>query len=197
MPETRRASPLRQHWIGVVPARVRSDAVSIEEMPYLGRVLLQADGRDRTVVDAVGKALGFPLPRMPNTSVRKDVLCLWMSASSWLFVLGRSRTRGDGRADDLGRRGTRRRRSPIFRTAARRSGSAGPHLREVLAKGCAVDLGAKAFEPRAVIRTLVADVPVILYHEESGAYIDAHVGAFDADYFWTWVIEAARDFTSG
>ncbi len=196
MPETRRASPLRQHWIGVVPARVRSDAVSIEEMPYLGRVLLQADGRDRTVVDAVGKALGFPLPRMPNTSVRKDVLCLWMSASSWLFVSEETEREAmvarmtsavegvDAAVTDLS----------DSRTTLRLGG---PHLREVLATGCAVDLGPKAFEPRAVIRTLVAGVPVILYHEESGAYIDAHVGAFDADYFWTWVIEAARDFTSG
>ena len=57
MAEIRHASPLRQHWIGVVPARVRSDAVSVEEMPFLGRVLLQGDGRDRTVIDAVGKAL--------------------------------------------------------------------------------------------------------------------------------------------
>jgi sarcosine oxidase subunit gamma len=195
MAEIRHASPLRQHWIGVVPARVRSDAVSVEEMPFLGRVLLQGDGRDRTVIDAVGKALGFPLPRMPNTSAHKDSLCLWLSPSSWLFV-----------TEDAGRETLVEQLMAAIkdldaaitdlsdsRTTLRLGG---PRLRDVLAKGCALDLGAKAFEPRTVVRTLVADVPVILYHEETGAYIDAHVGAFDADYLWTWLIEAGRDFTS-
>jgi sarcosine oxidase subunit gamma len=195
MAETRRASPLRQHWIGVVPARVRSDALSIEEMPFLGRMLLQADARDRSVIDAVGQALGFPLPRMPNTSAHRGALCLWMSPSSWLFVTEEETRESlaetlEAAVKDLDAAVTDISDS---RTTIR---LAGPRLLEVISKGCALDLSKKAFEPRAVIRTLIADVPVILYHEESGSYFDVHVDAFDADYLWTWLIEAAREFTA-
>ena len=195
MAETKRASALRQHWIGVVPARVRSDAVSIEEAPFLGKLLLQCDARDRAAQDTIGQALGFPLPRMPNTSVQKETLCLWMSPSSWLFVTppGAQETLLEtiaGASADLDVAVSDM--TDAYTTI--RIG--GPRLPDILAKGCAVDLMSKMLEPRAVVRTLMADVPVIFYHEESGAYYDIHVGGFDADYLWTWLIEAAREFTA-
>ena len=195
MPDPKRISPLRQHWIGVVPARIRSDSVSIEEMPFLGRVLLQTDGRDRAALDAIGQELGFPLPRMPNTSVRKDALCLWLSPSSWMFVTGENEK--TALLDSL-KRGTKDLDASVTdisdsRTTIRLGGA---KIREVLAKGCFLDLRAKAFEPRMLARTLIADVPVILFHEESSAYFDIHVSGFDADYLWTWLIEAARELTA-
>lgn len=195
MAETRRASPLRQHWIGVVPARVRSDSVSIEEIPFLARMLLQADTRDRSVIDMIGRSLGFPLPRMANTSARKGPLCLWMSPSSWMFV-----------ADEAGQDALRESLTAAvadldavvtdFSDCCTTLRLGGPRLGDVLAKGCPLDLGPKAFPPRAVIRTLIAEVPVILYHDDSGTFFDLHVEASDADYLWTWLIEAARDFTA-
>jgi sarcosine oxidase, subunit gamma len=195
MADTKRASALRQHWIGVVPARVRSDAVSIEEAPFLGKILLQCDAGNRSILDTVGKALGFPLPRMPNTSVQKEFLCLWMSPSSWLFVTepGEQDTLFEtvsGAVKDLDVAVSDM--TDAYTTI--RIG--GPRLPDILAKGCAVDLMAKILEPRAVVRTLMADVPVIFYHEESGAYYDIHVGGFDADYLWTWLIDAAREYTA-
>ena len=194
MLEIKRFSPLRQHWIGVVPARIRSDSVSLEEVPFQGRVLLQADGRDRPLLDRLGQAVGFPFPRMPNTSVRKDALCLWHSPSSWMFVTG------EGEQEKLiGLLKAEAKDAPVAITDISDSHTTirlgGTRIREVLAKGCLIDLRAKSFEPRMVVRTQIAEVPVILFHEESGAYFDIHVGGFDADYLWTWLIEAAREFT--
>ena len=195
MPDPKRLSPLRQHWIGVVPARIRSDSVSIEEVPFVGRILLQTDGGDRAALNAIGQELGFPLPRMPNTSVRKNTLCLWLSPSSWMFVTGE-----DEKAALLEnlKRGAKDLDASITdisdsHTTIRLGGA---KIQEVLAKGCFLNLTLKAFEPRMVVRTLIADVPVIMFHEESGAFVDIHVGGFDADYLWTWLIEAAREFTA-
>jgi len=193
MTDLKRTSPLRRHWIGVVPARVRSDTLSIEEVPFLGRVLLQADGHDRALLDRLGQAVGHPLPRMPNTSVRKEALCLWLSPSCWLFVTGEG---GQGALIDRLTAATPD--EHVFltdiadgRTTIRLGGK---YILDVLEKGCAVDLRSPSFEPRMVIRTLLAETPVILFHEETGAYVDIHVSAFDADYLWTWLTDAADQY---
>lgn len=192
MAEAKRISALKRHWVGVVPARAKVEGFLLAEVPFLGKLLLQGDPRDKPFSDPVGLALGFPLPRMANTSVKKDVLCLWLSPSSWLMVTEEGRetallatlaekTKGQNAAvSDV---------SDLY-TALHLEGA---HVRDVLAKGMSIDLHPSAFPPRKAARTLLAGSPVILYHAEDATRFEIYVDSSEADYVWNWLLTAARE----
>lgn len=67
----------------------------------------------------------------------------------------------------------------------------GPHLRDVLAKGVAVDLDPATFPPGAVASTLVAYVPMTLVAHEAAATIDLMFPRSLAGSAWRWLQTSA------
>ena len=73
---------------------------------------------------------------------------------------------------------------------------AGPSARDVLAKGCPLDLHPRAFPPGRCAQSLLAKASVLIHlvddGPERGPSFDVYVARSFADYLWTWLEDAGR-----
>lgn len=191
----RRVSPLSHlagRWEdGPAEARLR-------EVPYLAKVNLRADGTGPAAA-RIASALGAPLSVRPNTITRGagDVEILWLGPDEWLVLAS------DGAQDLLAEK---------LRTALGGDvGSvvdvsaqhtvmevAGSHAREVLAKGCPLDLHPRAFGPGQCAGTLLGRAGVtLLPREGSDPAYWVLVRATFAGYLAEWLLDARREYGLG
>ena len=164
MTDDRRTAPLAG--FADAFAAAASDAVRIVERPFLAQVGVRVFGARSGAPDPAGlsaaeAALGFPLPAEPNTVA---------GAGGTRRAVARSRrvARGLGarqRGGARGRAGRGARRARLGRRPVRQphcSPAAGPRARDVLAKGCALDLHPRAFGTGRCAQTLLGRARSIL-----------------------------------
>ncbi|HKU16004.1 MAG TPA: sarcosine oxidase subunit gamma family protein [Steroidobacteraceae bacterium] len=72
----------------------------------------------------------------------------------------------------------------------------GRAMREVLSKGCGLDLHPLAFPPGRCARTRFAHIPLIVEHVDDGQGFDLHVARSYARWLADWLRDAALEFTS-
>lgn len=72
-------------------------------------------------------------------------------------------------------------------------GLAGPDARDMLSKGCGLDLHPRAFPPGNVTRTLLAQATIVLHQTAAHTY-DIFVRRSYADYLWQWLEDAGKEF---
>ena len=164
----------------------------------LGKIDLRGQPSERAFMSGVGRVLDLLLPTEPNIAATKNrVTALWLGPDQWLLVCP---------ADD----------SALFINSLREAladshcaitdvsdGRAalcleGPSAREVLAKGCPLDLHPKAFPPGSCAQTLLGKADVLLHlradEPAEGASFDLYVGRSFAQYLWAWVEDAGREY---
>lgn len=186
-------------------AYVRADGdgrtgVRMTERQANGRISLRGDPGDRAFMTAVGQALDMVLPTDPNTSASAGrATALWLGPDEWLLI-----TEADEAANTLA--GLRDALAGVagavvdVSDASTVIGFAGPRARDVLAKGCTLDLHPAVFGPGRVAQTLVAQADVILYRIDDGAdeaAFDIHVRRSFAEYLWLWLADAALEYGVG
>ena len=147
---------------------------------------------------AVGRCLDIRLPTEPLGSASKgQITVLWLGPDQWLvrcpgedvtfFMNSLREGLGDAHAaiTDVS----------DARVALR---VAGPSAREVLAKGCPLDLHPRAFTPGSAAGTRLAKAAVLLHLVEdesrTGATFDLYVARSFAHYFWTWLEDAGLEY---
>ena len=132
--------------------------------------------------------LGCALPLKPNTAaVGPDCDVLWLGPDAWLLVSGRA-----GKIHEL---------LPIergFLTDVSHGRAAfrisGPRTREMLAKGCSLDLHRRAFQAGQCAQTSLAHVGVLLHLPEAGGQFDLYCARSYAQHLWHWLVEAASEY---
>ena len=142
-------------------------------------------GREAELAEAVSAQFGLALPMTPMRAAGADVAFLWTGPGQWLaiaepaaaagFVAGLA-TALDGAAsvaDQSHGRGVLR--------------LAGPRLRDVLAKGIAVDLHPRAFGPGHVAATFCAHLDVLLWQIDAVPTFEIAVARGFAGSFWHWL----------
>jgi sarcosine oxidase, subunit gamma len=164
----------------------------------LGKIDLRGQPSERAFMSGVGRVLDLLLPTEPNTAATKNrVTALWLGPDQWLLVCP---------ADD----------SALFikslhealaechcavtdlsdgRTALCLEG---PSAREVLAKGCPLDLHRRAFPAGTCAQTLLGKADVLLHlradEPAAGAFFDLYVGRSFAHYLWARLEDAGREY---
>ena len=186
-----RRSPLA-HLAGAFAA-AGGDAVGVEEEPFLAQVgvRLHPGAGGPSAAEA---ALGFALPATPNTTAAgAGRTALWLGPDEWLIVAAPGAETalevelGEALAGGLG---------SVVDSSANRTAIVlrGPAARDVLAKGCALDLHPRAFGPGRCAQTLLARAQVVLEQlDDAPAYRLLVRGSF-ADYLGTWLLDAMAEF---
>ncbi len=215
MPESfLRRSPLahlglaaRAHEPAAKPAATPSakpePGVAMGERPFRGLVNLRGPADDPGFAAAVEAALGVGLPLEPNTTVRAgEVTVFWLGPDEWWVV-----TPGDGPAMAAKLRAALgEQKSAVSDVSESRTciHLRGARARDVLAKGCPLDLHPRAFAAGRCAQSLCAKAMVTLHRladgtggpegEDSEPAYDLYVLNSFSEYLWLWLEDAAREY---
>ena len=187
-----RRSPLKgwEPRFAVLPA-----STNISEEPFVAMVDLWVAPTGPGVT-ACAEVLGVPaLPTTPSTSVEgPDATVIWFGPQEWLVTstsqaaealeaqLREVTTEHGGAAVDVSAQ----------RTTVRLCGA---HARDVLAKGCSLDLHPAVFGPGAAAQTMLGLAAVVLIPlDDKGTDYRILVRSSFAGYLADWLIDAAEEF---
>lgn len=174
--------------------RTSQGAVRLAELPFLTQLDIRLDPKSPSA-DTIGLALDLTLPLEPNTVVRAGQLAaLWLGPDEWLLV----GPPGSGR-DLENRIRTAAGDEPVSVTdiSAQRTTLlvTGPHARDLLAHGCALDLHPRAFGAGRCAQTTLGRTQIILVTRDeprSGFWI--LVRSSFGNYLTDWLLDAATEY---
>lgn len=189
----RRESALA-HLAGTPAAGGAGEAgVVIGERRFLGHYNLRGDARDTALRLAVRDSLGIELPTQANTVVSgPGVTVCWLGPDEWLVTTPYERD--TERIDALDRAV-----AGSFVAITDVSGGLGvvtlegARARDVLAKGCPLDLHERRFAVGDCAQTVLARASLLLVHRARGVF-DIVVRRSFADYLWRWLVDASMEF---
>lgn len=187
--DERARSPLAHRLDDLSVVGVRTGGgVIVEHVPFLTQVDVRLDPESRrpdgSVID-----LGTTLPLVPNTSERdggREVL--WLGPDEWLVIaapgqaarlLAEMEHTLDGVPHSVVDVSANRVALELF----------GPQTKEILSKGCALDLHPRAWRPGICAQTMLARAQVIIHERSDSTGI--LVRPSFADYLVDWLIDAS------
>lgn len=188
---------------GETPLAARAEAlehssvpglVRLSEVAFSTQVALRVDPKS-PAAERIGTALGTMLPHRPWQVGHSDQLAvLWLGPDEWLVV------GPEGRAEEIqalltealgGEHGA------VLDVSAHRAiiEISGPRSRELLAKGCALDLHRRAFGTDHCAQTLLARAGVLLWCRDADTPVYwVFVRASFARYLADWLTDAAAEY---
>jgi sarcosine oxidase subunit gamma len=149
--------------------------------------MLNVRGPADTVAAELKARYALAVSPEPNTATGSAIRVLWLGPDEWLVVQNMTAAPiSEGRARD---------RVSIVDVSHGRAALRlrGPDVRDALAKGCAVDLDARAFPPARCAQTAIGRISVILDHVEPGVF-DVYCSRSYAGSFWHWITEACAEY---
>jgi sarcosine oxidase, subunit gamma len=170
----------------------------LAERQDLGKVDVRGDPHDRAFMAAVGRVLDLLLPSEPGASAAKArIAALWLGPDQWLVTCPAGEV--SGLVGSL-REALAEVHAAITDVTDGRVafGVAGPSARDVLAKGCPLDLHPRAFPPGSCAQSLLAKASVLIHllddDPERGPSFDIYVARSFAHYAWMWLEDAAHEY---
>ena len=167
--------------------------IGARELPFLTQLNVRLDATSPAAI-AVAAVLGGPLPTVPCTASRfGEFEVLWLGPDEWLVLAppGRETSLAAGLREAIGSCD-----GAVTDVSAERAALelTGAHVREVLARGCSIDLHPKVTPIGSCVQTLVARTGVVIVvHDDSASDFLVLVRASFADYLASWLIDACTE----
>jgi sarcosine oxidase subunit gamma len=166
----------------------------MRERPFLGHLDLRGSPREPAFLTAAERALGIHLPLEPNTVAESaSVIALWLGPDEW-WVL----TAPDREADV--ERALRQALAGIVSAVTDVSGGhtvvrvQGERARDVLQKGCGLDLDPRTFGPGRCASTNFAKAAVVIRSLDDSRCYELIVRRSFAEYTALWLRDAAVQY---
>jgi sarcosine oxidase, subunit gamma len=190
------SSPLRGHALEDFMRRrdettLQHPAVTVYVQTKLDCINLRGVAGDPRFRDAAESVLRQNLPVTPNTWTKGPQSVYWLAPDEWLVVAPAATVL-------FVRLGTIAETS--FSTATWQSGAfvqlhlSGDAAREVLAKGCTLDLHPQSFLAGQCAQTLLAKAGILLVFEDDRPAFSLIVRRSFAEYLALWLAHAGREF---
>ena len=190
-----RQSPLATLHLGSRAAQPAPDAeVHLAEKRAIGKINLRADSANAVLMQALASALGYELPREPNrTNGEGDRGALWLGPDEWLVTAPAGQEKALFETLSQAAAGHHVALSDVSDARIMLTLS-GPRAREVLEKGCSLDLHPRAFQTGHCAQTRLARAAILLHQTDDMPVYDIHVAWSFAAYLWVWLEDAAAEF---
>jgi sarcosine oxidase, subunit gamma len=172
--------------------------IRLGERSGLGKIDLRGDPGNRAFMTGVGRVLDLLLPTEPNTSATKGrVTALWLGPDEWLLTCP---------VDDVAffinslREALNDTHCAITEVSDGRVAVSlqGPSARDVLAKGCPLDLHPRSFTSGSCAPSLLAKASVLIHlvadDPAGGPTFDVYVARSFAHYLFSWLEDAGREY---
>ena len=176
------------------PAKAR---VVCAERPFLGHINLRGDAGDPGFIASVASVIDTAVPVRSNTVNRgHDNVVYWLGPNEWLIV-----TTGEREAAIA--RDLRQALASCFAAVTEVSGGQtvislrGDSVRDMLAKGCPLDLHARVFGIDRCAQSHLAKAPILIRQVDAAPSFEIIVRRSFADYLWLWLEDAAAEYGLG
>jgi len=171
--------------------------VKMAEVVGTGQIGLRLDASNKKMRDAAEKALGFALPMEPNTVTSKGKKsALWFGPNEWLLMTDHAKKLQKALSKALGNH-----HAAVFDVTDSRItiSLSGKNARDVLKKGCGIDLHPKVFGPGQCAQTSLALGHVLIHQiaetkKTKAATYHVTVHRSFAEYTWAWLEDAAAEY---
>lgn len=166
----------------------------IEERPHIGKVALRGNPENAAFLAAVKKVLGVDVPVTPNTMAEAGIYQIaWVSADQWVVYTA------DGAQKPLIEK---------LQTALAGIHAAivdvsdyytvirigGDRARDVLAKGCPLDLHPRVFGQGQCAGTLFLKSTIRIHCIDNAPVFDIQIRWSFADYLWQSLVRGAEEW---
>jgi len=190
-----RQSPLARFKLATrAPHTTGGAGLIVREHSFLGHINLRGDPRDPHFAGAVGGVMGDALPMVPNTLTDVNGITIyWLGPDEWLIVTP------DDRRESV-RHQLRAALAKLHVAVTDVSGGQtalqlhGRHVRDVLAKGCPIDLHQRVFGLGQCAQRHLGKAPVLIGQIEEQPYFELIIRRSFGDYLWTWLESAAEEY---
>jgi sarcosine oxidase subunit gamma len=187
---------LRRSPLAHLEERMRSASgaggVTLTERPFITMVNLRVDPASEAA-GRIEKALGAPLPQQcGHTSASGPHTVVWLGPDEWLVLSGVDESAVTA--------GLRRALGPdpgsVVDVSANRTTLelSGPTARQVLEKGCPLDLHPRSFGPGQAVSTSVGPVPLLLWQLDEAPTYRLLPRASFAGYVARWLMDAMSEY---
>lgn len=174
-----------------------ADGVALAERASHMRLALRLDPAAAGAREAVCAVLGLAPPLAPNTAAAADGRAiLWLGPDEWLVTGPSDERAAVARALQEALAGHHHALTDVSAQSAVLVLSGG-RVREVLAKGCRLDLHARSFAPGACAQTTLAKAQVLLYRPGAAPTCEIAVRNSFAVYLVTWLLDAMAEYRGG
>jgi sarcosine oxidase subunit gamma len=167
-------------------------SIGLREVAGRGMIDLRGLASDRKFAAAAKQALGLELPKTPRTSASwGEIKVLWLSIDQWLILCPRAKTAELLAALEKALQGIHSLAVDVsdMRAVIRLEGEG---AREVLMKGCSLDLLSGEYGPGTVRRMRFAEIAALLHVVEDNVF-DVYVFRSYADHAWDYLLATARE----
>lgn len=189
-------APVAETPLGDRDAVVIGDQLRIEERPLLGKITLRGNAEDSAFLAATQSVLGVALPTEPMTRATsaEGVQIFWKAFDEWLIWTPEG---GEDTLVSALRDGLKSMAHAVvdvsdYYTVIRVSG---PLSRELLAKGCALDLHPGNFAEGQATGTGFHHATIFITRVE-GDVFDVMIRWSYADYLFTYFEDGAREWAA-
>ena len=172
--------------------QLNESGILISEHSKLGQVNLRGLATDSLFTTTVKDILDVEIPTEPNTvSSGGKYIVLWLGENEWLVI-----TQEDQQTNLIKQLGNKLNGMSASITDLS-SGQiilrmTGPSVRNVLSKGCTLDLHPRSFGVGECAQTLIAEVGVTMRQIDDTPSFELIVRRSLAEYLCTWLIDAAQ-----
>ena len=169
--------------------------VESRELPFFGALNLRVDPRNAAAAQDVAETLGMALPKANTWVAASGATVLWQAYDEWLLVTP------DGREQALAgalRKALSSTHHAITDVSDLRVAFSlrGPHARDVLQKGCAVDLHPRAFGAGSCVTAALARIRVTLRQTDAMPAYELLAERSYAPYLRDWLADAALEYAA-
>jgi heterotetrameric sarcosine oxidase gamma subunit len=171
---------------GERPAAIDRLGMRVTAPDGMGFLLLQGNPADLEVRRVMQHAINLPLPGPGKVTLGAHRTLIWVAPKQWLLELPAVEV-------EPVQTNMTQRISPVLAAVTEVSEAftclelSGQRIVTVLSTGCSLDLHSDTFRADQAARTLLADVPVILFRREGSTVFRCLVDRSYAKHLWRWL----------
>jgi len=178
--------------------KIEKNGISIEELPFVGKLNLRGNPKNKDFLSNVGSILKTVIPLDPNTKIQnKDFQVIWLSPNEWLLsffnnitfieILNKLYNQLDPEKTSV---------TDISenKTIIRIEGS---HTSELLRKFMVIDIDNVLNDNSRVAQTIFVKIPIIIirnHFDEEKQSFDVHVNRSHTKYLSDLLLDGCNQF---
>lgn len=179
-------------------ARITKDPIGagvlLSERTGFDQINLRGDSSAMAFLQGARSALGYALPLEANTVTEGSASrTLWMGPNEWLVVAPLSESAGVAGAL-RGALGSQHAAVTEIGDARTIIALKGQNARDVIMKGCPLDLHPSAFKAMRCAQSRLAKANVLIEQRDDQPSYDIYVVRSFARYLWQWLEDAGREY---